>query len=162
MTPPPYRVLFVCMGNICRSPAGENIFRHQVQQAGLEDSILIDSAGTIDYHVGHQPDRRMCQTLKSRGIASEGSARHFTAQDFIDFDLILTMDEENYHNVTKLDPEGKFRDKVKRFTSFCRQEEHRIKEVPDPYYGGNEGFEFVADILEDGSRALLEYVRNQG
>lgn len=154
----PFNVLFVCLGNICRSPAGENIFRHQVTQAGLQDAIHIDSAGTIDWHTDKGPDRRMRQTLRNRGVATAGKARHFTAQDFYDFDLILTMDDDNYHNVTALDPDGRFRDKVKPFTSFCQQSEHQIKEVPDPYHGDAEGFKFVADMLEDGCEALLAFV----
>lgn len=149
------------MGNICRSPAGENIFRHLVSHAGLEDEIIIDSAGTLDYHTGKGPDRRMCQTLRSRGIPTAGSARQFTAKDFSDFDLILTMDDDNYRNVTKLDPEGKYRDKVKRFSRFCQETDHQIDEVPDPYYGGNEGFEFVADMLEDGCQQLLAEIQQQ-
>jgi len=154
----PFRVLFVCLGNICRSPAGENIFRHHVTQAGLQDAIDIDSAGTLDWHTGKGPDRRMCKTLRNRGIPTEGKARHFTAQDFFDFDLILTMDDDNYYNVTALDPEGTYRNKVKRFSSFCRQPEHQIQEVPDPYHGGEEGFEFVADMLDDGCEALLKHI----
>ena len=156
---PRHRVLFVCLGNICRSPAAENIFRHQVTQAGLSQQISIDSAGTLDWHTGKGPDRRMCQTLRNRDIPTEGAARPFTAQDFFDFDLILTMDDDNYHNVTRLDPEGMFRDKVKKFSTFCQQPEHKIEEVPDPYYGENEGFEFVADMLEDGCKALLKSLR---
>ena len=154
----PFRVLFVCLGNICRSPAGENIFRHQVTEAGLEDQFHIDSAGTLDWHAGKGPDRRMCQTLRKRGIPTAGKARPFTAHDFYDFDLILTMDDDNYRNVTKLDPEGTFRDKVKPFSSYCQQPEHQIKEVPDPYYDGQEGFKFVADMLEDGCEALLKSI----
>ena len=149
------------MGNICRSPAGENIFRHLVSLAGLEDQIHIDSAGTLDYHTGKGPDRRMCQTLKNRGIPTDGAARQFTAQDFFDFDLILTMDDDNYRNVTKLDPESKFQEKVKRFSSYCQHPNHQIAEVPDPYYGENEGFEFVADMLEDGCKALLLSIQNR-
>jgi len=159
--PPRYRILFVCLGNICRSPAAENIFRHLVTQAGLIDEFHIDSAGTIDWHTDKGPDRRMCQTLRNRNIPTDGTARHFTAQDFFDFDLILTMDDDNYHNVTKLDTEGMCRDKVKKFSSFCQQADHHFDEVPDPYYGGDEGFEFVADMLEDGCKALLESLTPQ-
>lgn len=155
----PFNVLFVCLGNICRSPAGENIFRHQVEQAGLSEQIDIDSAGTLDWHTGKRPDRRMCQTLRNRNIPTDGAARQFTAQDFFDFDLILTMDNDNYRNVTKLDPEGKFRDKVKKFSTFCQNPDHQIEEVPDPYYGGDEGFEFVADMLEDGCEQLLKFIQ---
>jgi len=160
MNTQPYKVLFVCLGNICRSPAAENIFRHVVTQANLQDAIVIDSAGTIDWHTGREPDQRMCNTLEKRNISTAGHARHFTARDFLDFDLILTMDDDNYQNVTALDPDKLFHDKVKRFTSFCQLPEHQIPEVPDPYYGDDEGFEFVADILEDGSQELLKYIRH--
>jgi protein-tyrosine phosphatase len=157
----PYKVLFVCLGNICRSPAGENIFRHLVTQTGLGESILVDSAGTLDFHTGKGPDRRMCQTLRDRNIPTAGKARQFTAHDFYDFDLILTMDHDNYRNVTALDPDGTFRDKVKPFNSFCQEVDHQIEEVPDPYYGGTAGFEFVADMLEDGCQELLRQVRSK-
>jgi protein-tyrosine phosphatase len=156
-----YHVIFVCLGNICRSPAAENIFRHQVRQAGLEHSIHIDSAGTHDYHPGKAPDKRMSKTLKKRNIESRGAARQFTAQDFNDFDLILTMDRENHANVTRLVTCQEFHEKVVMFTSFCEQPAHQINEVPDPYYGGTEGFELVADMLEDGCRRLLEHVRKE-
>ncbi|BDS08077.1 phosphotyrosine protein phosphatase [Oceaniferula spumae] len=143
------------MGNICRSPAGENIFRHRVTEAGLEKEIRIDSAGTHNYHIGKGPDRRMCATLQGRGIASDGRARHFTAQDFEDFDLILTMDDDSHARVTALDPDGGYRDKVKNFTSFCTRSDNQQTEVPDPYYGGTDGFELVADMLEDGCAEII-------
>ncbi|MBK1854160.1 low molecular weight phosphotyrosine protein phosphatase [Verrucomicrobiaceae bacterium 5K15] len=151
----PFNVLFVCLGNICRSPAGENIFRHQVKEAGLADAIRIDSAGTANYHTGKGPDRRMCATLRARGVPSDGSARQFTVCDFQKFDLILTMDEENYSNVSSLAPDAETLTKVKMFTSFCTVEANRIPDVPDPYYGGAEGFEQVADMLEDGCAEII-------
>lgn len=151
----PFNVLFVCMGNICRSPAGENIFRHQVTAADLDQEIHIDSAGTHNYHTGKGPDRRMCSTLKNRGVKSDGAARQFSQQDFHDFDLILTMDDENYQRVAAQEPSGQYRSKVKKFTHFCTQPENQIAEVPDPYYGGEEGFEQVADMLEDGCAEIL-------
>lgn len=154
------------MGNICRSPAAENIFRHLVSREQADDVIEIDSAGTLDYHVGHKPDKRMSQTLRNRGIPAHGAARQFTARDFIDFDIILTMDDDNYHNVTKLDPDHTYHHKVRKFTSFCKKPDHQIPEVPDPYYGGSAGFELVADMLEDGCSELLTFVqkslKNQG
>lgn len=143
------------MGNICRSPAGENILRHQAAAAGVNGDLRIDSAGTHDYHPGKSPDNRMCATLRKRGIPCEGRARQFTAQDFLDFDLILTMDDENYANVAALDPEEIHRGKVKKFTGFCRDEDNQHPEVPDPYYGGSQGFERVADMLEDGCAEIL-------
>lgn len=157
----PFNVLFVCLGNICRSPAAENIFRHQVEQAQLQDLIHIDSAGTLDFHTGKKPDRRMCQTLKKRSISSKGNARPFGHCDLKEFDLILTMDHDNWQQVSSHDPKKRFTEKIKRFSSFCRQPEHQIREVPDPYYGGDEGFEFVANMLEDGCVALLQHVKKE-
>jgi len=161
MSTQPYHVIFVCLGNICRSPAAENIFRHHVQQAGLDDVIRIDSAGTHDYHPGKAPDKRMSKTLNDRNIKSAGSARQFTSQDMCDFDLIVTMDKENYANVIRLAKSPELEDKIMMFTRFCQQPAHQIPEVPDPYYGGDEGFELVADMLEDGSRQLLEHIRQR-
>ena len=157
----PYNVLFVCLGNICRSPAAENIFRHQVNLAGLDEFIHIDSAGTHDYHPGKAPDQRMSKTLKSRNIAGTGAARQFTTQDYTHFDLILTMDTDNYSRVTALASRSEFTQKVVMFTNFCQHPDHQIAEVPDPYYGEEDGFELVANILEDGCCQLLEHVRKQ-
>ena len=156
-----YNVLFVCLGNICRSPAAENIFRHQVTLAGLDELIHIDSAGTHDYHPGKAPDQRMSKTLKNRNIAGTGAARQFTTQDYTNFDLILTMDIDNYSRVTALSSRPEFTRKVSMFTSFCQHPDHQIAEVPDPYYGEEDGFELVANILEDGCHQLLEHVRKQ-
>lgn len=147
-------VLFVCLGNICRSPAGENVFRHMVKEAGLDDRIHCDSAGTIGYHTGNDPDARMSKTIRTRGYEVTGFSRQISLRDFKDFDLILTMDEENYTNVIALTKNDEQRTRVKRFTDFCT--EHEEKEVPDPYYGGDQGFELVADMIEDGSRGVLD------
>lgn len=155
-----YKLLFVCLGNICRSPAAENIMNHLVEQAGLSDRIICDSAGTAGYHVGSPPDRRMAIAAKQRGIELQGSARQFTKSDFEEFDLILAMDRENYHNILALDPGGKHRDKVKLMCDFCTR--HHLKEVPDPYYGGAEGFNQVIDLLFDACEGLLKGNREQG
>jgi protein-tyrosine phosphatase len=152
-----YKVLFVCMGNICRSPAGDNVFRHLVREAGLADRISCDSAGTLDYHVGKPPDRRMSAVLRRRSIPVEGRGRQFKKADFQDFDLILTMDEDNRRNVLALADSPAEEARVKPFTAFCS--EHDLPEVPDPYYGGDEGFELVADLMEDGCSNLLEHIR---
>ena len=153
----PCQVLFVCMGNICRSPAGENIFRHKVKEAQLSGPIRCDSAGTIGFHTGKKPDARMSKTIKKRGYEVTGSARQFGVRDFEIYDLILTMDDENYANVMKLARSDEDRARVHKFTEFCT--EHSHNEVPDPYYGGDEGFELVADLIEDGSAGLLAYIR---
>ena len=145
------------MGNICRSPAGENIFRHFVKDADLSDQINCDSAGTIGFHTGKAPDTRMSKTIRKRGYNVTGTSRQFSLRDFQAFDLILTMDDENYANIIKLAKTDEERAKVRKFTDFCTKHDH--DEVPDPYYGGDAGFELVADLIEDGSTGLLNHVR---
>ncbi len=152
----PYKLLFVCLGNICRSPAAENIMNHLIEQANLRDEIVCDSAGTSSYHIDSPPDRRMTQTANQRGITMAGKARQFKREDFEQFDLILAMDQENYENILYLDPSGKYRNKVKLMCEFCRH--HSLKEVPDPYYGGSEGFNQVIDLLLDSCEGLLEFI----
>ena len=158
-TPSPFRVLFVCMGNICRSPAGDNVFRHLVAEAGLAGQIGCDSAGTLGYHAGKAPDRRMTAALEARGIPVSGAARQFRTGDFGRFDLILTMDEDNRREVRDLARNDDERRKVRPFTSFCGTFDDQ--EVPDPYYGGTRGFELVADMIEDGCAGLLDHVRDR-
>ncbi|MBT8039401.1 MAG: low molecular weight phosphotyrosine protein phosphatase [Xanthomonadales bacterium] len=146
------RVLFVCMGNICRSPAAEGVFRKLVENAGADDRFKIDSAGTIGYHAGEPADSRMRQAASRRGYSLDSRARRVVAGDFGDFDLIVTMDEANYRDVAERDTGQGAR--VVRMTDYCRR--HRIDEVPDPYYGGSDGFENVLNILEDACSILLE------
>lgn len=148
------RVLFVCMGNICRSPAAEIVFRQQVADAGRSAVFEIDSAGTIDYHTGAKPDRRMSATLQGRGYTIAGNARQITPADLQRFDHILVMDDENLANVLLLDPAGKYRAKIRKFTDYCSEHEDSI--VPDPYYGGQDGFEHVANLVEDAAHGLLQ------
>ncbi len=148
------KILFVCLGNICRSPAGENIFRHATRKAGVAAKFTIDSAGTEAWHTGKSPDTRMTQTLSSRGVEVTGNARQIQPAVLAEFDLILTMDDENFANVKKLDPAGSFAAKIQKFTSYCQL--HEQSEVPDPYYGGQDGFDLVADLLEDGSSSLIK------
>ncbi|HEY9667541.1 MAG TPA: low molecular weight protein-tyrosine-phosphatase [Coleofasciculaceae cyanobacterium] len=152
----PCQLLFVCLGNICRSPSAENIMNHLIQQADLSDSIICDSAGTGGYHIGSPPDRRMAAAAKRRGIELRGQARQFQASDFENFDLILAMDRENYWDILSLDPREKYRDKVKLMCDFAT--EHNEREVPDPYYGGPEGFDKVIDLLLDACEGLLQHV----
>jgi len=149
-----YKLLFVCLGNICRSPAAENIMNHLISKAGLSDQIICDSAGTASYHVGEPPDRRMSEALRGRGLPVTGKARQFHQRDFEAFDLILAMDEQNYRNIIALDPQQQYRDKVLLMCSFASR--HSQKEVPDPYYGGREGFDFVIDLLADSCEGLLK------
>ncbi|MDG1358211.1 MAG: low molecular weight phosphotyrosine protein phosphatase [Akkermansiaceae bacterium] len=156
-----FSVLFVCLGNICRSPAAENIFRHQVKEANLDNFIHIDSAGTHDYHPGKSPDSRMSKTLNDRAIPSNGAARQFKKSDYSKFDLIVTMDNENHAGVRSLASTNADTEKVIMFTHFCEHPDHQIAEVPDPYYGEDDGFELVANILEDGCQQLLDHLRKQ-
>ena len=158
-TKQPFRVLFVCWGNICRSPAGQNVFQHLLDENGMSDRINCDSAGTIDAHAGKSPDGRMRDTLEQRGISVNGAARKISAGDFRDFDLILTMDDFNRQEVLAVAPDAEARAKVHPFTDFC--ENHEADEVPDPYYGGSSGFELVADLIEDGCQGLLAHIQRQ-
>jgi protein-tyrosine phosphatase len=129
---------------------------HLIEQAGLSDRIVCDSAGTGGYHIGSPPDRRMAAAAELRGIKLKGQARQFHRSDFEDFDLILAMDEENYRDILSLDPKGKYRDKVRLMCDFASH--HREREVPDPYYGGSEGFNKVIDLLLDACEGLLQHV----
>ncbi|MCC5599085.1 low molecular weight protein-tyrosine-phosphatase [Nostoc favosum] len=154
-----YKLLFVCLGNICRSPSAENIMNHLIEQAGLSERILCDSAGTSSYHVGSPPDRRMSAAAATKlGIKLRGRARQFQKSDFQDFDLILAMDQENYENILTLDQTKQYQHKVRLMCEFCSR--HTLKEVPDPYYGGQEGFNRVIDLLIDACEGLLTKVRS--
>ncbi len=155
----PYKLLFVCLGNICRSPAAENLMNHLLEQANLAGQVICDSAGTSSYHIGDPPDRRMTAAAQHRGLAMQGCARQFTQADFEQFDLILAMDRENYADICALDRAGAYRDKVYLMCDFCTH--HPIKDVPDPYYGGPNGFNQVLDILTDACQGLLKYVVQQ-
>ena len=144
------------MGNICRSPAGENILRNLIEQNGHRRSIECDSAGTIGYHLGNPPDRRMLDTLRRRGIEATGAARRFDVEDFERFDLILAMDDDNLADLLAAAETEVHRAKVRRFVDFC--EHYDESEVPDPYYGGEDGFKFVVELIEDGCRGLLAHL----
>jgi protein-tyrosine phosphatase len=146
------------MGNICRSPSAEIIFRQMVADAGLTARIEIDSAGTIGSHAGSPPDRRMADALRARGYAISGTARRVTYADLEHFDLILAMDDNNYDDLISLAQKNAgLTPKIRRFVEFCARQNTPL--VPDPYYGGPEGFERVADILEDGCQGLLDFLR---
>ncbi|AFY70440.1 protein tyrosine phosphatase [Thalassoporum mexicanum PCC 7367] len=155
----PQKLLFVCLGNICRSPSAENIMNELVAQAGLEKQIICDSAGTGAYHVGEPPDRRMSYAASQRGLQLKGRARQFVVDDFESFDRIFAMDRSNYQNILRLDPQGKYKDKVELICSYCS--EHNDSEVPDPYYGGDAGFDYVLDLLYDACGNLLSELEEQ-
>ena len=150
-------ILFVCMGNICRSPAAEIIFRKLVEEAGLTDDLKIDSAGTINYHTGNPPDPRMSETLSRRGYEIRGCARQVQAEDLERFDLILAMDEDNLADLRALDGRGQFSDKIRAFVEYL--ETHDDPRIPDPYYGGQKGFEHVIELLEDGCASLIRVIQ---
>lgn len=141
------------MGNICRSPAAQGIFGHLLDQHDLGKSVTCDSAGTIGYHEGHLPDSRMRAAAAKRGIQLVSQARKIKAADLDTFDLILTMDDDNYATVQALAKNAEERRKIRRFCDYC--EKYSDTEVPDPYYGGAGGFEHVLDLLEDGCQHIL-------
>ncbi len=144
-------ILFVCMGNICRSPTAEGVFRKLAADAGRDSEFEIDSAGTIGYHEGSMADSRMRSVAKGRGYRLDSIARQIKLTDFDHFDLIVTMDDANFHDVSAMNP-GTGAELV-RMCNYC--EEFDETEVPDPYYGGEAGFHRVIDILEDACANLL-------
>ena len=151
-----YKLLFVCLGNICRSPSAENIMNHLIREAGLDDKITCDSAGTSGYHIGAAPDRRMSSAASKRGIKLLGKSRKLTPSDLQRFDLILAMDRENYQDILYFDREGKYEYKVHLMCHFANLKTDQ--EVPDPYYGGQDGFDYVIDLLLDSCAGLLDYI----
>jgi protein-tyrosine phosphatase len=153
---PMARILFVCMGNICRSPTAEGVFRHLLEQRGLSGQVTTDSAGTHDYHVGRPPDRRAAAAAAARGIdIADLRARQVEQSDFARFDWVLAMDEANLAELIALCP-PEYRHKVRLFLGYARRSAQR--EVPDPYYGGAAGFEHVLDLVEDAAEGLLEAI----
>lgn len=154
------RLLFVCLGNICRSPSAEAVMKKLVKQAGLEEHIEIDSAGLIDYHAGEQADSRMRAHAARRGYVLDSISRPVRPADFYDFDLLIGMDNRNVEELKRLAPDLETAGKVRQMTEFSR---HKCYDyVPDPYYSGAEGFELVLDLLEDASEGLLEALTGAG
>lgn len=131
---------------------------HLIKEAGKENEIICDSAGTSSYHIGSPPDRRMTAAAAKRGIQLTGRARQFEVADFENFDLILAMDKDNFRDILYQDKQGKYQDKVRLMCDFAR--EHSDSEVPDPYYGGSDGFNYVIDLLLDACSGLLESLEN--
>lgn len=150
-------VLFVCLGNICRSPTAHAVFRKMVNDQGLSEQIEVDSAGTAAYHVGKHPDVRSMETARNRGIEMlDLRARKVDFGDFYQFDYVLAMDHENYHNLVDLAlPEH--HEKIQMFLDYCQEFDEQ--EVPDPYYGGAQGFEHVFDLVESASAGLIEHIK---
>ncbi len=151
-----YKILFVCLGNICRSPAGEGIMKHIISEKGLDDKIEVDSAGTSGYHDGDLPDHRMRQHGARRDYVFDSHSRKFTVNDFDDFDIILAMDDSNYSNIMRLSPDLESQKKVHRMVDFSQK--HNYDHIPDPYYMGADGFELVLDLLEDACGGLMKHI----
>ena len=151
------RILFVCMGNICRSPLAQGVFENVLRREGLEYEVFVDSAGTGAWHVGSPPDERAQKSAGLRGLdLSSQRARRITPEDCETFDYILTMDEDNYRAVASLCRGSAV---VRPFLDFAADSPET--EVPDPYYGGPDGFEYVLDLVEDASEGLLEEIRKR-
>jgi protein-tyrosine phosphatase len=156
------RVLFVCLGNICRSPTAEAVMRELVRREGLEGAIEVDSAGTGDWHVGDPPDRRSAEAAARRGLVMDGAARQVLAGDFDEWDLLLAMDRENHRSLLALAPDDDARGKVRMLREYDLEAVAAGDlDVPDPYYGGERGFEDVLDLVERACRSLLDELRTQ-
>ena len=151
------KVLFVCLGNICRSPTADGIFNHIVLREKMDQKIIIDSAGTGDWHVGKSPDSRTVDAARKRGYdLSVLRARQVSARDFEEFDYVLAMDESNLSDLQRIKP-VEYTGHLGLFLDFGSRNDYR--EVPDPYYGGRDGFELVLDLVEDASQGLLNHIR---
>lgn len=153
------KVLFVCLGNICRSPTADGIFRKLVADASLHEHIVVDSAGTGGWHIGKAPDSRTIAAAHKRGYdLSVLRARQVSAADFIEFDYVLAMDKNNLLDLQRLKP-STYKGHLGLFLAFGEQNQHR--EVPDPYYGEGDAFELVLDLVEDSAQGLLNHIRKQ-
>jgi len=153
------KVLFVCMGNICRSPTAEGVFRHVVKESKLSDRIHVDSAGTHAYHIGNPPDPRAQEASIKRDIdLSSQRARKVKKDDFTQFDYVIVMDHSNYSDLDALCP-AEQKNNLRLFLEFSNHFDE--DEVPDPYYGGEQGFEHVLDLVEDASRGLLQNIQKK-
>ena len=152
-----YKVLFVCLGNICRSPAAHGIFEHIVKENGLADKFEIDSAGTYGGHRGELPDKRMRTAALYRGYALTHKSRPVSSLDFLDFDLVVAMDDQNYEDLMHLAPSVEATHKIKKMASYLTT--HKISYIPDPYYMGTEGFSLVLDLLEEACQNLFNAIK---
>jgi protein-tyrosine phosphatase len=152
------RVLFVCLGNICRSPTAEGVMRALVRDAGLQDRIELDSAGTGAWHIDQPPDARATAAARERGIALEGAARQIERGDFAEFDLIVAMDASNVADLRRIAPDDAARAKIRLLREFDPDSDGEL-DVPDPYHGGARGFEDVFDLVGRSCAALLGELR---
>jgi protein-tyrosine phosphatase len=153
------KVLMVCLGNICRSPMAEAVFQQQVKEAGLENEIMVDSAGTGSWHAGEKAHEGTLKVLKKNDIPYDGLARSFVVRDLSDFDYILAMDTENFGNIKRV-AGGQSDGEIALFLSYANAAgTTNVKEVPDPYYDGR--FDYVYGLVEKGSRALLDHIRQK-
>ena len=155
------KILFVCLGIICRSSSAEGVMKQLIEQAGREDEFIIDSAGILSYHQGELPDSRMRAHAARRGYDLTHRSRPVCTDDFYDFDLIIGMDDRNIDDLKDRAPSVEAWKKIHRMTEYCTKFTH-ADHVPDPYYGGAEGFEYVLDVLEDACAGLLEMVGSNG
>jgi protein-tyrosine phosphatase len=151
----PIRICFVCLGNICRSPTAKGVMQHLIDRAGVADRIHVDSAGTAGYHIGDRPDRRALAELRRRGVPLDHLGQQFTPKDFRRFDLVLAMDHANARDLRRIAPDDTAADKVRLLREWDPDAGDDL-EVPDPYYGGADGFVDVFDMVERSCRALLE------
>jgi protein-tyrosine phosphatase len=155
MDSPPTKLLFVCLGNICRSPTGEGVMRHVVAQADVAERFVIDSAGTGSWHVGHPPDPRSVAAAAARGIMLGGEARQVSSHDFERFDLLLAADRYNLRDLREIAPSDQDEAKVRLLREFDPLTTPDDADVPDPYYGGSSGFDDVLDLVDAACRGLL-------
>lgn len=153
------RVLFVCLGNICRSPLAEAIFKHKIKEKKLESVYEADSCGTSNYHIGDSPDERTIRNAHKNGIQISHQARQLTDRDLESFDYIMAMDRSNYNNIFRLSNAMEHNHKVLMMRQFDTEDEDA--EVPDPYYGGDRGFQEVFDILDRSIEGFIAYLQNQ-
>lgn len=153
----PTSILFVCMGNICRSPMAEGVFLSILKRERVENDYIIDSAGTLGFHQGELPDRRMRLHAEKRNYFLTSMSRKFSRSDFENFDLIIAMDDNNYEDLKELAYTKEESDKIHRMIEFSMEE--KPTHIPDPYYGGDQGFEHVIDLLEDACEGLFWYLQ---
>jgi protein-tyrosine phosphatase len=147
------RILFVCLGNICRSPLAEAIFNHKIKELGLDHQFESDSCGTSNYHIGDQPDRRTIQNATKNGVAIQHAARQLTENDLEVFDLVIAMDKSNYQHVHLLSNASRYAHKIKLMREF---DTAGSGDVPDPYYGGEKEFQHVFEILDRSLEQLIQ------